>query len=467
MEQAFTKIVRASLVVPLIGPPIADGAVAFTTRAAASSSSLSRYAGGGRGWGHLQRHEPPPNPPPDYRERASESADGECGCPTFTAGRVVAVGRADSILANHPAASVEDLGDAVLLPGLVNPHTHLELSLCEPAEVPASFIDWILALRGRSQLDGTDDPTVVAKAMKRGIDECLHFGVTTVGDISRLATLTRAELANSPLTAVSFGEVLAIAKFRGRADTQISAATDQTHATDRLTPGITPHAAYTVEPAVVRRCLMEADRHHLPLAMHVAEQPEEDAFLSQAAGPFRKLLDQLGQWDDLVPRFVGGPIRFAASLGLLDRPTLLAHVNYCDDAELAILAAGRASVVYCPRTHTHFGHPPHRWQEMLAAGINVAIGTDSRASSPDLNLLDDLRLVHRLAPDRPVEQLWQMVGPKAAQAIGLESQVGSLSPGKQADFVAFDADSLEQILDEPQLPMGVWIAGEKIAASAN
>src|SRR5207253_5134070 len=136
-----------------------------------------------------------------------------------------------------------------------------------------------------------------------------------------------------------------------------------------------------------RRCLAAAKYFGLTLATHLAETPHEEEFLASHAGPFRELWEFLGAWDEQVPTFAGGPIRYAQSLGLLDYPTLLAHVNYCDDAELALLARGRASVVYCPRTHAFFGHPPHRWREMLSRGINVAIGTDSCASSPDLNLL--------------------------------------------------------------------------------
>src|SRR5204862_5225873 len=122
----------------------------------------------------------------------------------------------------------------------------------------------------------------------------------------------------------------------------------------------------------------------LPLATHLAESADEAEFLARHSGNLMKVWDFVGGFDDAVPKFEGGPIRYAEALGLLDRPTLLAHVNYCDDDELKILAAGKASVVYCPRTHQYFAHPPHRWREMIATGINVAIGTDSTASSGDL-----------------------------------------------------------------------------------
>jgi cytosine/adenosine deaminase-related metal-dependent hydrolase len=173
----------------------------------------------------------------------------------------------------------------------------------------------------------------------------------------------------------------------------------------------------------------------------------------------------IGGWDDQVPKFDGGPIRFAKAVGLLDYPTVLAHVNYCDDDELKLLATSPASVVYCPRTHAYFGHPPHRWRDMLNAGINVAIGTDSCASSPDLNLLDDLRLLRKLAPDSPVNGLWKLVTTRGAKALGLSDSVGSLEMGKQCDLVIFQTESddpLREILDNPVLPHEVHVAGVQI-----
>lgn len=202
------------------------------------------------------------------------------------------------------------------------------------------------------------------------------------------------------------------------------------------------------------------------LATHLAESPDEASFLAEHAGSFRELWQFLDAWDDAVPRFAGGPIRFAESVGLLDAPTLLAHVNYCDDDdELALLAAGLASVVYCPRTHAYFGHPPHRWRDMLAAGVNVAVGTDSLASTPDLNLVDDLRLLRGIAPEFPAADLWRLVTTRAARALGMEALVGSLSPGKAADLVCFPvedrADPLASILDNANVPSHVWIAGAR------
>jgi cytosine/adenosine deaminase-related metal-dependent hydrolase len=383
------------------------------------------------------------------------------------AGRIVAVGASASLKAAHPNAIVEDLGDAVVLPGLVNAHVHLELSNCAAGEPPTSFVDWILSMPRRvgRQLNERAD-ALFAAATEAGIAQCQRVGVTCVGDISQQMHVTRPILRAAPLRAVSYGEVIGLAKRRPRFDELLPMALDEEHAGDRLRIGLTPHAPYTVEPADIRRCLQLARERRLPLAIHLAETAEEREFVRAHAGPLRELWERLGHWQDSAPPSHDTPVEFAQALGLLDYPTLLAHVNYCEDDDLALIARGRASVVYCPRTHRYFGHPPHRWREMLAAGINVAVGTDSCASSPDLNLVDDLRVLHEIAPDIAVETIWEMATRRGAQAMQLED-VGTLARGKAADFVAFEArgdDPLVEVLeDADRVPVGIWIGGRRPA----
>ena len=227
----------------------------------------------------------------------------------------------------------------------------------------------------------------------------------------------------------------------GLLDERFACAVDTTFESDRLRVGVTPHAPYSIEPEGYRRCIDFAMRTGRPIATHLAETPDEAAFLADHTGAFKELWSMIGSWDEDVPRFAGGPIRFVEAMGFLRHPTLLAHVNYCDDDELAMLASGVASVVYCPRTHRYFGHAPHRWREMLAAGINVAVGTDSCASSPDLNLVDELRLLHEIAPGFSVEEIWSMATIRAAKAVRAEDRIGSIMPGKFADLTVFDCKS--------------------------
>jgi cytosine/adenosine deaminase-related metal-dependent hydrolase len=380
-------------------------------------------------------------------------------------GGIRELGTRKQLLARNPDAAICDLGPAVILPGLVNAHTHLELSDCQPGPRPAEgFSAWLVGMLRRTRISVEEMERAVAGAVAIGVQQCLRFGVTTVGDISRQCGLTRGLLRRSPLRVVSFGEVQAMAQRRGLLEERLAIAADETMAGPRLVVGITPHAPYSVEPDGYRRCLQTARDRRLPLATHLAETKDEATFLAWHAGPLRELWDQWLTWDDAVPKFIGGPIRFARELGLLDYPTLLAHVNYCDDDELNLLAAGKASVVYCPRTHEFFGHPPHRWREMRRRGINVAVGTDSCASSPDLNLVEELRLLHRLTPDEPVENLWELATTRAARALGL-ADAGSIRVGDSADLVAFacsTADPLREILERPVVPNSVWIQGNRV-----
>jgi cytosine/adenosine deaminase-related metal-dependent hydrolase len=266
------------------------------------------------------------------------------------------------------------------------------------------------------------------------------------------------------LRVVSYGEVQAMAQRRGLLEERLAVAADASFESDYLRTAISPHAPYSIETDGYRRCLEVAMSRRLPLATHLAETPDEKPFLADHSGKFRELWDALGAWDESVPTFAGGPIRFANAIGLLDyRPTLLAHVNYCDDDELNLLANGKASVVYCPRTHAYFGHPLHRWREMLARGINVAVGTDSCASSPDLNLVEELRTLRKIAPAVPAIELWKMATVNAARAVDSEAKVGVLRAGAVADFVIYQQSGehpLESILRDGSLPLEVWIDGK-------
>lgn len=383
-------------------------------------------------------------------------------------GKILALGSWRELHAAYPKASFVDLGRVVLFPGLVNAHVHLELSALNQGERPASFVEWLKRGLSRSVPEPEVVREFVSRSVEIGVGQSVRFGVTTLGDISRQCAISRPMLKAGPLRVVSFGEVQGMAQRRGFLDERIATAIDRADESEFLRVGISPHAPYSVEAEGYRRSLAAARKSNMPIATHLAETLGEASFLADHTGDFRELWRYLDAWDDRVPAFAGGPIRFAREIGLLDYPTLLAHVNYCDDEELALLAAGKASVVYCPRTHEYFGHPSHRWREMLAAGINVAVGTDSCASSPNLNLVDDLRFLRRLAPEMPASALWEMGTIRAARAIGWEERVGSLTPGKSADFVAFAVggnDPLEEILREDIEPKRIWIGGAEVSTS--
>jgi len=376
-------------------------------------------------------------------------------------GRVVEVGPAKEIHRRYSGCELINLAGQVIVPGLINSHSHLELSHLRAAQLPhGSFVEWILALRSALRKCPADP----AAAALEGARQSMSFGVTHVGDISQSCAATRSALRDGPLRVTSFGEALGLAKLRSHFEAGLSYAVDHSSESEFLRIGICAHSPYTVDLPGYRQCLDLARGGNLPLATHLAEASEEREFVMRQSGPLRGLWEQISLWTDPVETFHGPPIAMARAIGLLDYPAVLAHVNDCTDEELGWLKEGNASVVYCPRTHAYFGRPPHRWRQMLERGINVAVGTDSCASSPDLNLVDELRLLHQQSPDLPVEQFWQMATSNAAKALRCEG--GTLAPGGPADLVSFpiqSTDPLREILENHILPRDVWIAGNRVA----
>ncbi|GMU37796.1 MAG: amidohydrolase family protein [Phycisphaerae bacterium] len=363
-----------------------------------------------------------------------------------------------------------DLGDVVLLPGFVNAHTHLDLSDLHGQVPPQGlFIPWLSALMQKRSA-ATPDETSTAEAVRRGIEESLACGVTAIGDVTTTPDWTRPMLARSHLRSVSFGEVIAIGQRRSMLERRLAAALAAEWAAPRLRVGVSPHAPYTIEPAALRRCAEAAREIGAPVCMHLLETAQEERFAVAGDGDFREFLMRMKVWDDRVDTPGVDPVTWLEREGLLSSKTLLAHVNYVTDAQLAVLAERGPSVAYCPRTHAAFGHPPHRFREMLARGINVCIGTDSLASNPSLSVLEELRHVRRACPDISAETLVRLGTLAGAKALGLDDQIGALMPRRWADLVAVPAPSgkkllLDRVLDGTSVPTAAYIAGKRVYPS--
>jgi len=384
------------------------------------------------------------------------------GAVAFEDGRIVAVGQAGDMPDSPP---VVDYGDAVICPGFVNAHTHVELSAFAGKMPPTpEFTHWlarVIEAAGSALAQKVD----TREAVRDGIRQSLASGVTMVGDIARNPLWTREVLANSPLRGVSYGEVIAIGARRRLLAERLEAAASTKWQSERIRVGISPHAPYTVEPDAMRACAGEADKTGAPLSIHLAETREEGLFTRNGTGPFADFLRNLGVWDESIPASGCGPVELAQRAGLLKERTVIAHANYVDDEDIQRIADGRASVAYCPRTHHAFGHEPHRFRDMLDAGINVCIGTDSLASNPSLSILDELRFLHRQCPDVPAAKLLAMGTLHGARALGLDEQAGSLTVGKQADLVGIPLegshpeDAWASILRSSQEANAVYISG--------
>ncbi len=387
----------------------------------------------------------------------------ENGAVRIERGLITAVGRAGAV---SGSGRVEDLGDVMVVPGFVNAHTHLELGCYAGRIAPQPFWDWIerlIALRRESGSGERERASIAA-----GARMSLEAGVTCVGDISR-SGWSAAALRGIPIRRVCFVELISGAPTPpGDPDELIEAVNAAEEAADELTTvGVSPHAFYSVSWNDLRRTVAIAAEADRPITMHVAETAEEIEWLTGGGGRVENFLTRYGL-ANASAAIRGGYVELLHRVLMTRLRPLLAHANYTSDEELRMLAETRCGVAYCPRAHVYFGHAGHRWREMLSAGINVCVGTDSLASNSSLSILDELRVMRRENAGFPAAELLEIGTIRGARALGIEESCGSLVVGKSADMVAMQLDgntgknAVESLFEETSFVRSVWVAGRSI-----
>ncbi|MFO0807469.1 MAG: amidohydrolase family protein [Gemmataceae bacterium] len=341
----------------------------------------------------------------------------ERGTLTVRDGRIVAVEPYGRRRPDH------EFGDAAILPGFVNAHTHLDLTGAKNRIPPTSdFLGWlrrVIAYRRERT------PEQVADDIRVGIAESLHHGTTSIGDIAS-GGASWSSLAGSQLRSTVYYELLGLSEQRALA-AWTAFESWRPPATTTCRPGVSPHAPYSVHKQLFERSVFVP----MPAAIHVAESAEESLLLEQLAGPFVNFLRDLGVYD---PTGLARSFRQILAAKGFGFPMSLVHCNYLSPVPFA----KHVTVVYCPRTHAAFGHPPHPIREFLALGVRVALGTDSLASNPDLSILAEARFVRERYPDFDGPALLQMATLAGAEALGWADECGSLEPGKSADFAVVE-----------------------------
>jgi cytosine/adenosine deaminase-related metal-dependent hydrolase len=379
--------------------------------------------------------------------------------PPISGGVVTISGERIIDISNQPSGNVIDLGDVVLMPGLVNAHTHLEFSDCDRplGKAGMPLPDWIRQVIGSRHRGDRDSTT----AMQRGMEESLIAGVTTIGEISTTSATAYAGFAGSSL--IAFQEVIGFSLARCES---VQADLEQRLelANEFMDLGISPHAPYTVHPELLENLVKIACEQQLPVAMHLAESREELELLAKGTGPFQELLADRSMWDKAAIPAGSKPLDYLNVLAEAPR-TLVIHGNYLSDDEIEFLAEhrDRMSVVHCPRTHAYFGHERNPLEKMLKAGVRVALGTDSRASNPDLSLLGEMRYLAKTFPNLPAGRITHMATTAGAEALGLGEEIGLLTPGRLADMVAIPssdaANPWEAVLHSQAQPSQIIVRG--------
>jgi cytosine/adenosine deaminase-related metal-dependent hydrolase len=357
-------------------------------------------------------------------------------------GRILAVGGRDEVLARvDPGTDVEELGHVALLPGLINAHCHTELSwLGQDPPQARDYVGWIREVVGRREgepLAGSRD------AAERALAFMESRGTVALGDVGN-STWVVSVLARSSLEGVFFHEVYGpresdaerlLAEAVRRVN-QLVCDADLSRAAGRWRITVTPHAAHTTSASLLRALGRRADHDGSPLSVHVAESVAEVSFLRDGSGPFPELFRARGVWEEGFEAARRSPVEQLHHHGLLTPRTLAVHAIHVSAHDRRRLRDCGTCVVTCPRSNERLGVGLAPVPEFLAAGVPVALGTDSLASTPDLDLFGEMAALCRLYPRLPREAVLRMATLHGARALGLDHRLGSLEPGKLARLVA-------------------------------
>ncbi len=348
-----------------------------------------------------------------------------------------------------PTGAIVDLGDAALMPGLVNVHTHLELTPLRHLLEGLDFAQWIRTLTTlrRTELTDTTDVEVGARI---GITEGLLRGITTYADTSDTATPVVNALQQMGVRGVVYKEVFGPDPKQCAGSLvmlQDAVRELRVHETPAVRIGVSPHAPYSVSKDLFGAVANYAIAESLPMAVHLAESAFEEALVTRGEGPYAD------SWRSRNIDPFGARARSSVALlhdaGALRAKPLIIHAVRVDADDITLLAESGCAVAHCPVSNARFGHGIAPLQAMLDAGLRVGIGTDSVASNNRMDVLDEARIAHLMACTRteswralPAERaLWHATAGGAA-ALGLWNGLGTLAAGAPADLCAFPLDGL-------------------------
>ena len=337
------------------------------------------------------------------------------------------------------ATDAINLGRAVILPALVNAHTHLELSYLRDVVPPSTrFTNWVRVLMAaRRQYPDPSDPRIIRAALA-GIDEARATGTGLVGDVSN-TLVTVPLLRDAGLAAHVFYELLGFntPNPQQRVDDARAQVRETVRADDSVRVSLAPHAPYSVSPALFSAIRTDLDNETAGLStVHLGESSEELEFLEDGEGPWRTLLEELGVWTDEWTPPGGSPVEYLADLGFLDSRVIVVHGVQFSGDDLATLRSLGVTIVSCPRSNKYVGVGDPPIESFYAMGVSVAFGTDSLASVQDLNMFSELAHARRLAPRVSARTLLESATLCGAAALGFERDFGTIEAGKRASLIA-------------------------------
>ncbi len=371
----------------------------------------------------------------------------ENGAVAIAGDRITAVGRFEELRAEQ--GPITDLGEVVLLPGLINAHCHLDFTALRGAIAPQrSFADWILQINGLRR-DLSDEDFLASIA--HGFDEAAHWGTTSVANIESMPALL-ARLRPPPLRIWWLAELIdvrprlspeemvadSLASFRGK-DSWLGGF------------GLSPHSPYTASPRLMQLAAEAAEENDLLLTTHLAESEEEMEMFRAGRGRLFDLLQSLGRpMEDCATGKT--PLAVMLEREAIDERWIVVHLNELAENDFDLLARGpRFHIAHCPRSSRYFRHRPFEMQRLREMGFNICLGTDSLASNSSLSLFAEMQLVRDTHPWLAPENIVEMATVNSARALRQEERLGKIRPGFGADLIALpmanhSGDLLENVI---------------------
>ena len=370
-------------------------------------------------------------------------------------------------LASRGRHTMVDLGETVLLPGLVNAHCHLDYTHMAGQFPPQKlFTDWLKLIVTTKAGWSLEE---YAASWAGGAEMLLRTGTTTVADIEAVPMLLPRAWKGTSLRVISFLEMIGITG-RRPPQTVLQEALDKL---ESLTEppfrfGLSPHAPYSTVPELLRLTAVAARQRDCPVAVHVAESAAEFEMFKEGGGEMFKWLQRSGR--DMSDCGNGSPVQHLHRCGLVNRRLLAVHVNYLAHGDASLLGRGHANVVHCPRSHRYFHHEPFPLERLARAGANICLGTDSLATvfqkrhqPVELNLFEEMRALAQAMPSLSPRSILKMATVNGARALGINGQVGELSQKALADVIALPFTGASKDVYEAVL----HLPGEVVACMVN
>ena len=356
-------------------------------------------------------------------------------------GFIKAVGKSKDIIAEFGNYPIQEHECKVLVPSLINSHCHLELSHLDIIEQiknqttyandPTAWIRDLLKARDDFYQSSADADEQVLHHGSVALQNMSDEGVGFIGDIGN--SLSSRLIGQGKSTKVCF--LLELLGLTNESETQSLARLEKVLSDDLLHISCTAHAPYSTTPALIQKIKNEADCQDHIFSIHTAESRQEIEFLQTGAGPFLDFLRERGALDNSFTIPGMGSVHYLESLGVLNAKTLCVHVVHVDIEEIEILASREAKICLCPGSNRFLGAGKAPVTEFLAHGILPSLGTDSKASNPVLSIWREMRLLREDHPGLSPETVFSMATRGGAEAWRVDSVMGTLEPGKQANVL--------------------------------